>query len=451
MLSITRSIAVLVSLWPVVSLPAAAKGPDAARTRTLSIGDRLKQPFLKTPVRPKRKLTIGRGGTEIEVVAEGESLVARILSTGADVPIEAGKPARLALDPASAETATVAFVRGDVDSGEPDWWLLGLDVLEGRIGPVGVTFFDGDGDGTFFTPFADFFVEKTRGRLYPVAPVVVADGQAYSVRYDEAKRTVDAATDRDFADEKVFPLWGDVVRGLAYVNDVRGRMGLFPFGLDPVASHHAMLHAEYCARNGVFQHQEDPSKPGYTTEGMRAGLRSIGSRMGSVPSSIEEFLTTLLHRMPLIDPRLCEIGIGANGSQVWIETESGARRRWIEQGPVVFPGPDGKWHDGAMAMERPDPRPAGVTASVGLPVTIGFYGDENASDVRAALFLGKSPVECFKFDDETKDLEARYFVDPKVAVLMPKRTLSHKAYRLELTWRHGGRDRRLVRSVAIKG
>ena len=89
-----------------------------------------------------------------------------------------------------------------------------------------------------------------------------------------------------------------------------------------------------------------------------------------------------------------------------------------------------------------------MTASVGLPVTVGFYGDEEPIGLRSALFLGKQEVECWKLDGETKDLDPSHY-DRTKAVLMPKRTLGHKTYRLEMTWRHDGRDRKLSREVRI--
>lgn len=427
-------------------LAAAAPADDAPlRVRSLSVKERAKLPALKAAVRVGQPFAFGRAGAKLVLSPDGEGLVLGVAGADGAVRVEPGKP--VSVDLGDGEAARLAFFRGDEDCGEPENWVLNLDVVDGRIGSVSVVFHDGDGNGRYFDPFVDFLTEKG-GRLFPVSHTVVASGTVHAVTYDEKARTLTSVPARDFIDPEIFPNWGDVVKGLAYVNDVRGRMGLVPFGLDKDSSRRAMLHANYCVRNGVFQHEEEPDKPGYTTDGMRAGMRSIGSQMSGVPASIEEFLSTLLHRIPLIDPRLREIGIAANGSQVWIETESGEKRPWIRQGPVVFPGPDGAWPDGAMAMEMPDPRPKGVTAAVGLPVTVGFYGDEEPAGLRAALFLGKQPVECWRYDGEARDLDSRYF-DRVKAVLMPKRTLGHKTYRLEMTWRHDGRDRKLSRAVTI--
>lgn len=417
------------------------------RVRSLSVKERSKLPALKAAVRLDQPFAFGRAGAKLVLSPDGEGFVLGVAGSDGTVRAEPGKAVEIALGGSGGDEAHVALFRGDVDAGEPELWLLNLDVVDGRIGPVNVVFHDGDGNGRYFDPFVDFLSEKG-GRLYPVSHTVVVSGTVHSPTYDEAARTVTSVPARDFIDPEIFPLWGDVVKGLAYINDVRGRMGLVPFGLDKDSSRRAMLHANYCVRNGVFQHEEEPDKPGYTTDGMRAGMRSIGSQMGGVSASIEEFLSTLLHRIPLIDARLREIGIAANGSQVWIETESGEKRPWIRQGPVVFPGPDGAWHDGAMAMERPDPRPKGVTAAVGLPVTVGFYGDEEPTGLRATLYLGKQPVECWRLDGEVKDLDPSHY-DRIKAVLMPKKTLGHKTYRLEMTWRHDGRDRKLSRAVTI--
>ncbi len=429
-----------------------AAAQDAAvstcRAQTLTVKQRLALPRLRVPIGPEHPLRIAGRAAPVNFALDGGNLCADATAKdGFETTIAEGQPWAIELDGAPVDgnrrVRNVTAVRGDPARGEPLWSVVVLDVLETRIGPESVTFVDHGADGTFLTPFRDFLVRKTEGHLHPVAPVVVLGQQPWALSCDERTGTVLARKDAAFADPAVFPQWKDVLRGLFHINDIRGAMNLPPFGIHRAASIDAVAHARYCALNGVLQHEEEPGKPGYTQGGARAGMASIGSANGSVPGAIDGFLTTLLHRMPLIDPRLCEIGIGADGSQVWIEYASGAQREWAGQGPVIFPGPDRSWHEASFRGEHPDPRPAEATGAVGLPVTCAWYGGERIEHARASLQDGRTPVPCWRHWTGTRELNASMLDFEVHACLMPMRPLRHHAYDLVLTWTEEGREFRI--------
>jgi hypothetical protein len=199
-----------------------------------------------------------------------------------------------------------------------------------------------------------------------------------------------------------------------------------------------LKHAVYCAANGVLEHEETPGRPYYSPEGSRAGISSIGSRTGSVAAGVDDFLNTLLHRMPLIDPRICTIGIGFHQSYLWIHYMTEPRRAWAGQGPVVFPWPGGHWGFGAFATEMPDPRPHGVHG-VGLPITCAFYGGEEVTQSASRLLEGKKEIPCYRHDAEKKEL--RNMMDPElVATLLPRSNLPYREMKGVLTWRERNAD-----------
>ena len=78
------------------------------------------------------------------------------------------------------------------------------------------------------------------------------------------------------------------------------------------------LHADYVARNhdhpsaqGLGIHDEDPKLPGATPEGAKAGAAAtIASRLLDPAASLDNWMATLYHRLPLLDPQLKRVGYG---------------------------------------------------------------------------------------------------------------------------------------------
>lgn len=427
--------------------PAQAGAQERLVPVTLTPKVRLALPFLRVPVGPELSWVLKGRESPVFFKQVGEELRADVTAAeGFETLIKPGKPVRIEMGPGEEggkpRERHAVFLKGDPKRGEPAWSVVMLTAWRGRIGRTPVTFVDHDADGAFLTEFHDFMVRSGR-HLFPVSPSVVVGRSVFRVTYGEdayesESRWLRWQPDDGFVTKDVFPQWNDVVKGLEHINAIRRDMNLPPFGLHRTASAHAMLHVRYCVLNGYFGHHQDPEKRGYTDEGAMAGMNSIGSGAGNVKAAINEFLTTLLHRMPLITPLVCEIGVGTDGSMVWIETASGAKRSWDEQGPVIFPGPQQSWMRSLFATERPDPRPEGAGA-VGLPVTCAWYGGEEFSSVTATLRQGRTAVACYRHDADTREI--RHLADAEVKVcLMPREALGFKPYVLDLQWAVEGFD-----------
>jgi uncharacterized protein YkwD len=104
---------------------------------------------------------------------------------------------------------------------------------------------------------------------------------------------------------------------LAQVNRVRREAGLAAVSLDEKLSDGCAKHANYVARNlehpkvlGLGIHDEDPTLPGATPEGARAGSVGVIAVISDPGDSVEGWIATLYHRVPLLDPALKRIGYG---------------------------------------------------------------------------------------------------------------------------------------------
>ena len=107
------------------------------------------------------------------------------------------------------------------------------------------------------------------------------------------------------------------VAALASLNAYRRTAGLPPVVLDDELSKACRLHARYLVRNidrpevrGLGMHDEDPSLPGATPEGRRAGRASVVSQESDGDGAVDGWMNTLFHRIPLLDPDLKKVGYG---------------------------------------------------------------------------------------------------------------------------------------------
>ena len=105
----------------------------------------------------------------------------------------------------------------------------------------------------------------------------------------------------------------DVVMAL---NLLRVRAGLEVLRPLPALSKGCDLHALYLTKNearGLSGHEEDPKGVGYTEEGARAGHRSVISPFApheSPVEAVESLMSTLYHRVAVLNPSVTEIGVG---------------------------------------------------------------------------------------------------------------------------------------------
>lgn len=114
---------------------------------------------------------------------------------------------------------------------------------------------------------------------------------------------------------------------LARVNLHRKLTGLPPVVFDEDMSRGCRLHARYLVMNlkhpstqGLGMHDEDPKLPGYSRLGKQAGENAVIAAGMPPTSSVEDWMATFYHRIPLLDPEMKKIGFGQarGGPSGWI-------------------------------------------------------------------------------------------------------------------------------------
>jgi uncharacterized protein YkwD len=111
---------------------------------------------------------------------------------------------------------------------------------------------------------------------------------------------------------------GDVAeKVLRQVNAHRKAAGLRLVKLDERLTQGCRQHARYVARNadhaavqGLGIHKEDASLPGATPEGARAGREAVIATLPDPLQAIDSWMSTLYHRIPILDPDLRRLGYG---------------------------------------------------------------------------------------------------------------------------------------------
>ena len=203
---------------------------------------------------------------------------------------------------------------------------------------------------------------------------------------------------------------------------------------------------------GLSGHDEDPKAPGYTEEGAKAGKRSVISPFSPQESPLEavdSLMSTLYHRVSVLQPELSEVGIG------WAYRRDGVGHLVMDVAtlelkfdpklyPVVYPVNGQKevpLDFGLGARETPNPIPGEGTVA-GYPITIQFPERKKPYDIEAKLCLGSQEIECWL---STPTAPARDdWPQPGVVALLPLQKLKpdttyivklkEKTTRLEKEW-----------------
>ena len=166
---------------------------------------------------------------------------------------------------------------------------------------------------------------------------------------------------------------------------IRRLVGLPPVSLDADLSRGCRLHARYLLTNldhpatpRLGMHNEDPKLPGYTAEGKAAGGDSVIAAGMPPIASIDDWMATFYHRVPLLEPDLGRIGFafvrGGPVGRFVVLNATGGRGR---EPAIVYPG------DGQNDVPR-----KGSDAG-GYPVTIAFAAGKDVQQVEAVLRDGK--------------------------------------------------------------
>ncbi|MCX7623483.1 MAG: CAP domain-containing protein [Thermomicrobium sp.] len=196
------------------------------------------------------------------------------------------------------------------------------------------------------------------------------------------------------------------------INGFRAALGLAPLARHPALDRAAQAHADYYflnygdpALSGLGLHEERPGKPGFTGADILARARAQGYEgsvnenigfTGSLLESVDAFMTTVNHRLPLIDPRYQHIGFGTvNRDGVRIEVLMvGTLAPWSEEADpdwVVWPLDGSNGVGTHFWGEAPNPFP-GARYPLGYPVTAKYFGPGSVTFTRGELFEGDRAV-----------------------------------------------------------
>jgi uncharacterized protein YkwD len=153
--------------------------------------------------------------------------------------------------------------------------------------------------------------------LIPQAPL--REGTSYAVllqgqRSGQPWQTSWNFTTMSLAEEGRARIAGRLLKTL---NRQRRLAGLGPVELDVELSRGCELHCQYIVRHfldsstqGLGQHDESPSLEGYTPEGRKAGRASVIANDANPEEAVDNWLSTLYHRVSLLHPSLKRVGFG---------------------------------------------------------------------------------------------------------------------------------------------
>ncbi|MEK7470347.1 MAG: hypothetical protein AAB074_23500, partial [Planctomycetota bacterium] len=180
---------------------------------------------------------------------------------------------------------------------------------------------------------------------------------------------------------------------------------------------------------GLGAHNEDPSLPGYTEEGARAGHQSdIG--MSPPPQAMKGMLGTFYHRVPLLHPDLRKVGIGysklASGGgwgrgRCVIDYSGVGEKDEKVQRVVGYPPDKATGVQVRFDNESPDPIPPGEDEEAGMPVTLAWVDGEKITDAAVELTEGGIKVDGYLSSPEHP---ARSDFPNEAICFIPKNALS---------------------------
>ncbi len=190
----------------------------------------------------------------------------------------------------------------------------------------------------------------------------------------------------------------DELRRSTMPANVAGELHTLRF--DPELSAGCRAHALYLQANPAQQqawpdaHEEWPDKARFSAAGSWAGLHSvIAFQIKRPEDSIDGWMGTFYHRLPLLDPGLMRIGWGLqNGIAVLDAASMSAPVRY--QIAMVWPAPGQSKVPLSFQPELPSPVPGEDQSHWGYPITVQCFGESPGFDPRLRLLQGGTEVPC---------------------------------------------------------
>lgn len=182
----------------------------------------------------------------------------------------------------------------------------------------------------------------------------------------------------------------EISAALERMNLYRGWLGLEPMRIDPALQAAAEAHANYYRLNssasGMALHYETPGLPGFTGETMQDRVEAQGydgwaneniGLSGSMLVSLQWFMGTINHRLPIIDPRYTDVGMATiDEDGVQFEIIVFGMPGWQEFSDpewVIWPADGMTGAQLSFSGEAPNPWP-GASFPTGLPITVSYNG-----------------------------------------------------------------------------
>lgn len=224
-----------------------------------------------------------------------------------------------------------------------------------------------------------------------------------------------------------------------------------PLALNGALSRGAAQHAAYLNALGgppadaTAARVEDPSKPGFSIGGMRAGTNCVVAFGIDKPAkAIETWLGTLYDRVELLHPGILTVGFAIDNKTAVLDCGSLVTRPYGEFF-IKWPYDGMKKVPTRYSKEVRNPVPGDAAGELGYPVTLQLFRGEQtpAGDVEMKLFLGSAkrgkPVECHV---STPDQPSNPKIVPaNTYALIPKAPLvSGKTYTVVATFKDDGID-----------
>jgi len=230
---------------------------------------------------------------------------------------------------------------------------------------------------------------------------------------------------------------------LAKLNRWRSTHGLCAVDFDPTLSKNCSAHAEYLRMHhwtgNTNPHSQDLGPEGKSPEGASAAGRSVICK-GGVAVTLEGFLTTYYHRLPLMSPALARIGLNEKPDDITvIDVGQGLDDPWpAAEGwscPAITPGPGARGVTLSAFTEQPH-EPVSEMGSRGLPLMLLFDSKEKGvKEFKGKLFERKGAKLL-----EVATLLADPWDFPFAQGIVPASKLKAKSrYQAEFTWTLGGK------------
>jgi hypothetical protein len=236
---------------------------------------------------------------------------------------------------------------------------------------------------------------------------------------------------------------------LELMNQYRAMAKQPPVTEDPALSKGDAIHAEFTAKNQVLEHAEDPTLPGYSTEGDHAGRSSNGAEVKSEQDAIEQWMQAPFHALGILDPRLKTTGYGQftdhGATYAWLNVISGMGPLPADtQFPIFWPGD----HTATTLLshwgEVPEPTHScpGYPTKSGLPLLVQLKPGVSPNVTASSMLEADVPVqhciltaENFKYEDAAWQTTARSILSARNAIIILPRDPLKKGflYKMSIT------------------